>query len=77
MGRETVGAFLDGWLVSVKPTVRPPTRESYELYLRRHAKPVIGSKRLSALRPSISAICFAPSLRKGYRRKASSTFVQY
>jgi hypothetical protein len=51
MGRETVGAFLDGWLAGVRPSVRPRTWESYELYVRRHTKPVIGKKKFSALRP--------------------------
>ncbi|MGO9450971.1 MAG: tyrosine recombinase XerC [Candidatus Binataceae bacterium] len=47
----TVEAFLTGWLENVKPTIRPRTYESYELHVRHHINPEIGSVRLSGLRP--------------------------
>jgi integrase len=50
-GRNTVEEFLMSWLAGVKATVRPRTWESYELYMRLHAIPVIGHIGLAALRP--------------------------
>ncbi len=50
-GHDTVADFLASWLATVRHTVRPRTWESYELYMRRHAIPIIGRTRLNALRP--------------------------
>jgi integrase len=46
-----VETFLTGWLDDVKPTIRPRTYESYELPVRHHINPEVGSVRLSGLRP--------------------------
>jgi integrase len=48
---STVAGFLLGWLDTVKSTVRPRSYESYELHVRHHINPEIGSVRLSGLRP--------------------------
>ena len=50
--KQTVGQFLVSWLEDVaKPTVRPRTYERYELVIRRHLCPGIGSILLSKLGP--------------------------
>lgn len=43
--------YLDRWLGSVEPTVRPATFRRYGDLLRRHALPVIGGVRLVKLSP--------------------------
>lgn len=48
----TVGEFLDQWLAEVvKPNVRPWTFAGYEVHVRLHLKPVIGSVLLDKLAP--------------------------
>lgn len=47
---QTVGDFLEYWLEHVVlHQVRPLTFRGYEMYVRRHLKPGLGSKRLSRL----------------------------
>lgn len=51
-GKQTVGDFLRAWLRDVaKPSVRQRTYERYELIIRRHLLPGIGSILLSKLTP--------------------------
>src|SRR5829696_7634476 len=51
-GRQTLGQFLDGWLVDVvKPTTRPRTFQSYEEVVRLHIKPALGKAPLERLTP--------------------------
>jgi integrase len=40
--KQTVGEFLDEWLVTVRPTLRPATHFSYGRNLRLHVLPRIG-----------------------------------
>jgi integrase len=48
----TVGEFLDQWLEEVaRPRVRPWTLAGYEVHVRLHLKPVIGSVQLDKLSP--------------------------
>src|SRR5207253_1270359 len=48
----TVGEWLDRWLKEiVKPAKRPSTYEMYELIVRLHLKPALGTILLQALRP--------------------------
>jgi integrase len=50
--KQTVGAFLDRWLVDVaKPTVRPKTYASYAQLVRLHLKPALGHHQLAKLSP--------------------------
>ncbi|MEA2512758.1 MAG: hypothetical protein QOJ59_2245 [Thermomicrobiales bacterium] len=50
--RQTVGQFLDRWLVDVvRSRVRPKTYESYEMHIRRHLKPQLGHHQLTKLAP--------------------------
>jgi len=49
--QETVRTYLESWLVTVEPSVRPQTFRRYEQYVRLHSIPVIGSVRLSRLTP--------------------------
>ena len=46
----TVGEWLDLWLAGVQ--VKPSTRDSYELHVRRRITPHIGDMRLQHLRPA-------------------------
>ena len=64
-GRETLESFLNAWLVAVRATIKPRTWESYELYVRRHAIPVIGNILLSALRPEHIRSLLARKLEQG------------
>ena len=50
-GTDTVASYLTAWLEGVRSTVRARTWESYELYVRRHALPVLGHVRFNSLRP--------------------------
>jgi hypothetical protein len=51
-GRQTLGQFLDRWLIdSVKPTVRPKTFDSYAQLVRLYLKPDLGHHQLSKLTP--------------------------
>jgi len=47
----TVAAFLAGWLAHVRGRVRRVTYEGYEVLIRRHALPRLGSLELAALTP--------------------------
>jgi len=50
--RLTVGAFLAGWLVTVRPTIRPSTFVSYEGHVRKHLTPGLGRIALARLTPT-------------------------
>lgn len=45
----TVAAFLERWLVTVKPSVRPKTYTSYHGIVHRHLIPTIGTHRIEKL----------------------------
>src|SRR5215470_1996701 len=48
----TLGEWLDTWLQEYKkPKLRPTTFDSYEMLVRRHLKPTLGSIALRDLRP--------------------------
>jgi integrase len=50
--RQTVGQFLDRWLVDVaKPKVRAKTHHSYAQLVRLHLKPALGRHQLAKLEP--------------------------
>ena len=50
--RQTVGQFLDRWLVDVaKPSLRPKTYHSYAALVRLHLKPALGHIQLGKLEP--------------------------
>jgi integrase len=73
--RQTVGQFLSRWLTdSVKPAVRPRTYESYELTVRLHLMPELGTIRLEKLTPqNVQALLN----RKGRSGKLSPRSVAY
>jgi integrase len=50
-GQQTVGAYLNSWLVSVRPSLRPRTHQRYESLIRLQVKPAIGKVRLAKLTP--------------------------
>jgi integrase len=45
----TVAAFLDRWLATVAPNLRPTTRRSYRRLVDVHLTPALGSRRLATL----------------------------
>src|SRR5215207_248530 len=50
--RQTVGQYLDAWLVDVvKPSVRPKTHLSYAGIVRIHLSPALGRHQLTKLTP--------------------------
>ena len=63
--RQTVGLYLDGWLESVKPSLRPRTFERYTQYIRLHALPDIGRLPLSKLTPQHLQRLYAAKLAAG------------
>jgi integrase len=50
--RQSVATFLDYWLTTVRPRVRPRSYESFETIVRRHLKPEIGNIPLAKLAPA-------------------------
>lgn len=58
--RNTVGAFLTDWLENTaKPRVRASTFVGYEVAVRRHLMPQLGTLRLARLAPADLARCYA------------------
>src|SRR5262249_19310744 len=49
--KQTVKDFLKSWLEATKPSLRPTTYATYEIVLRLHVTPHIGSIRLARLMP--------------------------
>jgi len=50
--RQTFGQFVERWIASVGPTLRPKTAQNYAQLLRSHAIPEIGRIPLTKLRPT-------------------------
>jgi integrase len=68
--KQTVEQFLTRWLENVKGRNRPRTYESYEVVVRRHILPHIGSHELSRLLPEhVDAMIAALKETKRARRK--------
>jgi integrase len=61
----TVSAWLDQWLVGIKPNVGERTYRSYETLLRHHVKPVVGSLLLRNLRPADVRSIYSQMAEKG------------
>src|SRR5829696_4967302 len=72
-GKVTVGEFLDNWLISVGPTLRPSTARRYRDVVRLHITSQIGSLRLGRLTPSDVQRLYANRLEAGL----SSTSVHH
>ena len=49
--RETVGSYLQAWLLGVQPSLRPATLQGYESVIRTQLVPRLGRVRLTQLRP--------------------------
>ena len=50
--RQTFAQFVDRWVATVTPTLRPKTARNYKQLLRAHAVPIIGRIPLTKLRPT-------------------------
>jgi integrase len=51
--RQSLAEYLDDWLASVAPSLRPTTAESYERAVRNWVVPRIGGMRLQAVTPQV------------------------
>jgi integrase len=71
--RITVKHFLEYWLSVTETTVRPRTYKRYAEYVRVHALPEIGHRRLAQLRPIHLQDLYAARLKAG----ASPSTVQH
>jgi len=49
--RQTVKSYLEEWLETARPSLRPATHKRYSEYVRLHAIPVIGAVPLTRLSP--------------------------
>lgn len=47
--KQTLGEFLDDWLLAVRPRLKASTWASYQLNIERHIKPRLGSVRVPKL----------------------------
>jgi integrase len=63
--RQSVRQYLEGWLESVRPSLRPRTFDRYEQYLRLHAIPEIGRLPLAKLGPQHLQRLYATRLESG------------
>jgi integrase len=70
-GRLTVGGFLDQWLASVRPSLRPSTYAAYELNVRR-VRPHLGHLPLAKLTPADLQRCYAVLLERGIKGRPLS-----
>jgi integrase len=50
-GNITLDEYLDKWLGTVKPNVRPKSYREYAGALRRYVRPELGAKKLSSIKP--------------------------
>jgi len=64
-GRQTVAAYLDGWLEAAGTTTRPQTLAGYRQIVRDHITPGLGRYKLSALRPDAIQRLYAAKLAGG------------
>jgi integrase len=63
--RQTVRRYLESWLESARPSVRPRTWERYEQYVRLHAIPELGHLTLAKLGPQHLQRLYASRLESG------------
>ncbi len=63
--RQTVANYLQHWLETAKPTVRPRTFVRYEEYVRLHAIPELGRLALARLSPQHLQRLYASRLEAG------------
>jgi integrase len=49
--KQMLGSYLDAWLISITSNVKPRTRDTYDLNVRR-LKPLLGRVKLDQLRPA-------------------------
>jgi integrase len=63
--RLSLGAYLDGWLASIQPTVRDTTYQRHIDYVRLHIVPALGHVRLSKLTARMVQDFYADRLSAG------------
>ncbi|MBI3974021.1 MAG: site-specific integrase [Chloroflexi bacterium] len=64
--RETVGAYLDRWLVAKRGTIEPQSWRRHENNVNLHIKPAVGTIKLSALQPDHLRALYAGKVAEGY-----------
>jgi integrase len=50
--KQTFAQFVEKWVATITPTVRPKTAQNYALLLRHHAVPLIGKVPMTRLQPA-------------------------
>lgn len=63
--RTTMDKFLDNWLHTVKPSLRPNTWKQYAQIVNQHIKPDLGKIRLKDLRPDHIQKLYSSKLEAG------------
>lgn len=71
--RLTLSAYLDDWLATVTPTVRPTTARGYAIHIDKWIRPVIGTRPLIAVRQSDVAKVTAAVMRGDGRARSPRT----
>lgn len=67
--QQTVREYLEYWVETIKPSVRPRTYEAYDLNVRR-VVPIIGKIRLARLSPTAIQSCYAKLLDGGLSKRS-------
>jgi len=49
--QQNLQEFMEGWLLTIKPSIRPTTWYQYDMNIHRHIEPLLGKIRLKELRP--------------------------
>ncbi|MEX2081897.1 MAG: Arm DNA-binding domain-containing protein, partial [Dehalococcoidia bacterium] len=65
---QALGPFMEGWLESVRPTIRPSTLAMYEWAARKHIIPRLGEVEMRRLSPGQLNALYGVLLASGRRR---------
>jgi integrase len=62
---QTLEQYLESWLVTIKPSIRPGTHYQYTMTCRNYLLPMLGHLRLNQVRPNLIQQMYATYLNKG------------
>jgi integrase len=63
--KQTVGQYLQSWLEAAKPTIRARTWRTYEMFVRVHIVPALGSISITKLTAQQVQLLYARKLEEG------------
>lgn len=69
----TLEAFLDQYMISQEPSLRPKTIDSYQYLIRKHITPELGNYKLTQLRPDMVQSFYTLKAKSGLSKRT----VQY